>query len=150
MYPTNGFQEYTQADPALLALPATKQDLHERLADAYEAGGAQLLRAISCLLETLPLSGELSAFRKLFYEDYNAYFSEARVEDQVLTLGDNRWRATWIAEPHPDLGCFWTCQRYTLNQEKGEWIPVGGGPLQGNPQTEKEARRVLLEMAAHY
>ncbi len=117
--------------------------------DAFFAGALAMLEGISQLFEKLKITGESTKERDAFYAFYNRENPNKQRETQTVTVGRRRFQAEWVSDPYNEqsiLGCFWSSTSANLNAH-GEWCNYAGGPLQGNPQTEREAQLMLLQMA---
>jgi hypothetical protein len=118
----------------------------DKWSDGFVAGGEHVLETVSQLLEQHFSDPALDSFRKDFYELYYNNL-QPEYQPQSVELPKRKIEATFVAEADYELGCFWTAQTY--GKLNGEWMATGGGPLAGNPQTEKEVRTVLLKMVAY-
>lgn len=116
---------------------------------AYTSGALAMLEAIHELVQESREKNSTTPQRDAFYEYYNRTVRHKQREDQQVLVGNRRYSATWVEDPYGEqctLGCFWSGCSASRKDER--WDNYASGPLEGNPQTEREAQLQLLAMAS--
>jgi hypothetical protein len=149
MYTLSDPEEFRLRVPAELPLVDVNL-LNSILGEAYAHGQLDALQVVTKILQDISLTGELQAFRSEFYSLYNRYAPEQERPNISLVLDHQMWTATWVPDWNGPLGCFWSHQYATRGGADKPWVGAGGGPLEGNPQTEHEVRQALLKLPSCY